>query len=157
VEEDRITGRRKVVPNRCGAPQGGVISPLLANLYLNDLDHAVNEKCEQKPTMMRYADDLLILCKAGQGAGLQTRLKRWLGACELKLNEEKIRLVDTRKEDIEFLGFAVSWRQGSSCKRWYPYPAPSAKSQAKLRDKVGAVLEVRTRNRGAAVVLVAKI
>jgi group II intron reverse transcriptase/maturase len=42
VEEDRDTGRRKVVPNRCGTPQGGVISPLLANLYLNDLDHAVN-------------------------------------------------------------------------------------------------------------------
>jgi len=69
VEEDRDTGRRKVLPNRCGTPQGGVISPLLANRYLNDLDHAVNEKCEQKPTMVRYADDLLILCKPGQGMG----------------------------------------------------------------------------------------
>jgi retron-type reverse transcriptase len=104
VEEDRETGCRKVLPNRCGTPQGGVISPLLANLYLNDLDHAVNEKCEQKPTMVRYADDLLILCKPGQGAGLQTRLKRWLEARKLKLNEEKTRLVDTRKEGFEFLG-----------------------------------------------------
>ena len=63
----------------------------MANLYLNDLDHAVNEKCEQKPTMVRYADDLLILCKPGQGPGLQTRLKRWLEARKLKLNEEKWR------------------------------------------------------------------
>lgn len=156
VEEDRDTGRRKVIPNRCGTPQGGVISPLLANLYLNDLDHAVNDRCEQKPTMVRYADDLLILCQPGQGAGLQTRLKRWLEARELKLNEEKTRLVDTRKDAVEFLGFVVAWRQGLKSKRWYPHVEPSAKSQAKLRDKVRAVLEVRTQNQ-AAVAVVRKV
>lgn len=153
AEEDRETGRRKVIPNRCGTPQGGVVSPLLANLYLNDLDHAVNEKCEQKPTMVRYADDLLILCMPGQGAGLQTRLKRWLDARKLKLNEEKTRLVDTRVEGIEFLGFSVAWRQGLRSKRWYPHVEPSAKSQAKLRDKVRQVLEVRTRNQAAVAVV----
>ncbi|MCS6243352.1 MAG: group II intron reverse transcriptase/maturase [Opitutus sp.] len=141
VEEDRDTGCRKVSANRCGTPQGGVISPLLANLYLNDLDHAVNEKCEQKPTMVRYADDLLILCKPGQGAGLQTRLKRWLEARKLKLNEEKTRLVDTRKEGFEFLGFSVAWRQGMKSKRRYLHVEPSAKSLAKLRDKVRMELE----------------
>ena len=153
VEEDRDTGCRKVLPNRCGTPQGGVISPLLANLYLNDLDHAVNEKCEQKPTMVRYADDLLILCKPGQGAGLQTRLKRWLEARKLKLNEEKTRLVDTRKEGFEFLGFSVAWRQGMKSKRRYPHVEPSAKSQAKLRDKVRMELDVRTRNQPAVAVV----
>jgi len=156
VEEDRETGRRKVIPNRCGTPQGGVVSPLLANLYLNDLDHAVNDKCEQKPTMVRFADDLLILCKPGQGPGLQTRLKRWLEARKLKLNEEKTRLVDTRKEAFEFLGFSVAWRQGLKSKRWYPHVEPSAKSQAKLRHKVRQVLEVRTRNQ-AAVAVVRKV
>ena len=153
VEEDRTTGKRRILPNSCGTPQGGVISPVLANLYLNDLDHAVNEKCEQKPTMVRYADDLLILCKPGQGAGLQARLKRWLEARQLKLNEEKTRLVDTRKEAFEFLGFVVAWRQGLRSKRWYPHVEPSAKSQAKLRDKVRAVLEVRTRNQAAVAVV----
>jgi len=153
VEEDRDTGRRKVSANGCGTPQGGVISPLLANLYLNDLDHAVNEKCEQKPTMVRYADDLLILCRQGQGAGLQTRLKRWLEARKLKLNEEKTRLVVTRKEGFEFLGFAVAWRQSLKSKRSYPHVEPSAKSQAKLRDKVREVLEVRTRNQPAVAVV----
>ena len=69
--------------------------------------------------MVRYADDLLILCKPGQGPGLQTRLKRWLEARKLKLNEEKTRLVDTLKEGIEFLGFSVAWRQGLKSKRWY--------------------------------------
>ncbi|MCS6242455.1 MAG: group II intron reverse transcriptase/maturase [Opitutus sp.] len=153
VEEDRDTGCRKVSANRCGTPQGGVISPLLANLYLNDLDHAVNEKCEQKPTMVRYADDLLILCKPGQGAGLQTRLKRWLEARKLKLNEEKTRLVDTRKEGFEFLGFSVAWRQGMKSKRRYPHVDPSAKSLAKLRDKVRMELDVRTRNQPAVAVV----
>ncbi len=152
VKEDRETDRRKVTPNRCVAPQGGVVSPLLTNLYLNDLDHAVNEKCEQKPTMVRYADDLLTLCKPGQGPGLQSRPKRWLEARKLKLNEEKTRLVDTRNEAFELLGFPVAWRQGLKSKRRYPHVEPSAKSQAKLRDKVRLVLEVRTRNQAAVAV-----
>jgi len=153
VDEDRKSGRRKVLPNRCGTPQGGVVSPLLANLYLNDLDHAVNEQCEQKPTMVRYADDLLILAKPGQGAELQARLKRWLEARQLKLNEEKTRLVDTRKESFEFLGFVVAWRQSLKSQRSYPHVEPSAKSQAKLRDKIRQVLEVRTRNQAAVAVV----
>lgn len=156
VDEDRKSGRRKVLPNRCGTPQGGVVSPLLANLYLNDLDHAVNEQCEQKPTMVRYADDLLILAKPGQGAELQARLKRWLEARQLKLNEEKTRLVDTRKESFEFLGFVVAWRQSLKSQRSYPHVEPSAKSQAKLRAKIRQVLEVRTRNQ-AAVAVVRKV
>lgn len=106
--------------------------------------------------MVRYADDLLILAKPGQGAGLQARLKRWLQARQLKLNEEKTRLVDTRKESIEFLGFVVAWRQGRKSQRWYPHIEPSPKRQAKLRDKIRQVLEVRTRNQ-AAVAVVRKV
>jgi group II intron reverse transcriptase/maturase len=48
VEEDR-DGTRRVSPSHCGAPQGGVLSPLLANLYLNPLDWAVNEQCGPPP------------------------------------------------------------------------------------------------------------
>jgi RNA-directed DNA polymerase len=149
IEEDRKTGQRKVTSSLCGTPQGGVISPGLANLYLNALDHAVNEACELKPTMVRYADDLVILAKPGDGAYLQERLKRWIEARGLKLNEEKTRLVDSRKEPFCFLGFAVCWRQGKTNKRWYPRIEPSAKSQMKLRDKVRAILNVRTRNQSA--------
>ena len=146
MEFNRDSGRRKLSAKRCCTPQGGVISPLLANLYLNDLDHAVNEKCEQKPTMVRYADDLLILCKPDQGAGLQARLKRWLEARQLKLNEEKTWLVDKCMDGFEFLGFSVAWRQGQKSMRRYAHLEPSAKSQANLRDKVRVELEVHTRN-----------
>ena len=61
-----------------------------------------------------------------------------------------------RKEAFEFLGFVVAWREGLRSKKWYPHVEPSAKSQAKLRDKVRAVLEVRTRNQ-AAVAVVRKV
>ena len=118
--------------------------------------HAVNEPCEQKPVMVRYAGDCLILCKPSRGAGLQTRLQRWLEARKLTFNEEKTRLVDTRKAGIEFLGFSVAWRQGLKSNRWYPHGELSAKSQAKLCDKVRGGLEVRTRNQ-AAVVVVRKV
>ncbi|MBK8000406.1 MAG: hypothetical protein IPK15_17225 [Verrucomicrobia bacterium] len=51
------------------APQGGVISPLLANLYLNPLDWQVNERCTGRPVLVRYADDFVILSRPAQGKG----------------------------------------------------------------------------------------
>jgi group II intron reverse transcriptase/maturase len=96
-----------VLPHRQGVPQGGVISPLLANLYLNALDWAVNDPAERgQPVLVRYADDLVILCATGQGEVLRQRLTRWLTARGLKLNEEKTRLVDSR-QGFDFLGFRL--------------------------------------------------
>lgn len=125
--------------NRRGTPQGGVISPLLANAYLNRLDWDVNERCELKPVMVRYADDFVILSRPGEGAGLLQRLKRWLEGRGLVLNEQKTRLVDIRQEGIKFLGFALNWRQGRSGRN-YPHVEPHAKSQTKLREGVREVL-----------------
>jgi Transposase IS66 family len=113
--------------------------------------HAANEPCEQKPVMVRYAGDILILCKPSRGAGLPTRLHRWLEARKLTFNEEKTRVEDTRKAGIESLGFSVAWMQGLKRKRGYPHGELSAKSQAKLRDKVRAGRELRTRNQAAVV------
>ena len=135
VEEER--GRkRRVLPNRQGVPQGGVISPLLANLYLNALDWAVNDPQEPgQPVLVRYADDFVILCAPGQGSELVRRLRRWLTARGLKLNEEKTHLVHSR-EGFNFLGFRVRWQRSRKSGRWYPHIEPSAKSRQRLRDKV---------------------
>ena len=149
VEEDRTSGKRKVTPNTRGTPQGGVVSPLLANLYLDALDHAVNDRCELQPVMVRYADDLVILARPGQGAGLRARLQRWTQQHGLTLNEEKTRLVDYRQEAFQFLGFSVG-RRLSRKGRWYPHVEPSAKSCGKLRSKVRELLNVRTRNQSTA-------
>ena len=119
--------------NRCGTPQGGVISPLLANAYLNQLDWAVNERCELKPVMVRYADDFVILSRPGEGSELMERLKRWLNHRELVLNEKKTRLVDIRQEGIKFLGFALTWRRGRRGGN-YPHVEPHPTSLRKLRD-----------------------
>ena len=135
VERDPDTGRPTVTGNRRGTPQGGVISPLLANLYLNRLDWQVNERCEKRPVLVRYADDFVILSRPGQGAELMVRLKRWLEAHGLTLNETKTRLLDVREEGFKFLGFGVSWRRGRSGRN-YPHMEPHPKSQTKLRDKL---------------------
>jgi len=135
VERNPDTGRPHITGNKRGTPQGGVISPLLANLYLNRLDWQVNERCELRPVLVRYADDFVILSRPGQGSELQARLQRWLDRHGLKLNEEKTRLLDVRQEGFKFLGFGVSWRQGKSG-RGYPHMEPHPKSQTKLRDKI---------------------
>src|SRR5205807_2413483 len=136
IVEEEQDGRRRVLPNKQGVPQGGVISPLLANLYLNALDWAVNDSKQQgHPVMVRYADDFVILCAPGQGTELIGRLRRWLDARGLKLNEEKTRKVHSR-ERFQFLGFRVRWQRSRCSGYWYAHIEPSAKSQQRLREAV---------------------
>jgi hypothetical protein len=118
-----------------------VISPLLAHLSLDRLDKEVNDRKELKARMVRYADDYVILSRVGQGQALLARLKRWLTARGLTLNEQKTRLVDIRKEGIKFLGFSVSWRQQRRNRGLgYAQVEPHPKSQQKLRDGVRKLL-----------------
>jgi RNA-directed DNA polymerase len=135
VEEER-GGKRRVLPNRRGVPQGGVISPLLANLYLNALDWAVNDPGERgQPVLVRYADDFVILCATGQGEALRQRLTRWLAARGLKLNEAKTRLVDSR-HGFDFLGFRLRWQTSLVSGKWYVHVEASPRSQQRLREAV---------------------
>jgi group II intron reverse transcriptase/maturase len=145
VEEDK-DGTKRVTPNRRGTPQGGVISPLLANLYLNPLDHGVNEKTSGQARMVRYADDFVIACAVGRSGGLRARLQKWLQAKGLTLNEVKTRIGDIRKEGINFLGFNLTWRK--SCRgRGYLHVQPSQKSRRALREKLGVILNHWTQGR----------
>jgi group II intron reverse transcriptase/maturase len=138
VEEDK-DGTKRVIPNRCGTPQGGVISPLLANVYLNPLDHGVNENTGGQARMIRYADDFVIACRVGQSASVKSRLQRWLNAKGLKLNEVKTRMVNIRREGINFLGFNLTWR-GSWKGRGYLHTEPSQKSRRALRENLSQIL-----------------
>jgi group II intron reverse transcriptase/maturase len=144
VEEDKA-GKRRVVPNRCGTPQGGVISPLLANLYLNGLDWEINERKGKAAVMVRYADDFVILSPQGRTEGLRQWLRSWLAEQGLKLNEEKTRVVEAR-EGFAFLGFQVRWQPARRSGREYAHVEPARKSQAGLRDKVRAILNHWTRH-----------
>lgn len=133
--------------NTRGTPQGGVISPLLANAYLNRLDWEVNERCEHKPVMVRYADDFVILSWPGQGQELKARLERWLNARGLVLNEKKTRLVNAYQTGFKFLGFALNWRRGLRSGRGYPHVEPHPKSLKKLRETIREILNRGTLNR----------
>lgn len=134
VEEDK-EGRKRVIPNRRGTPQGGVISPLLANIYLNPLDHGVNDHTVGQARMVRYADDFVIACRPNQGKAMLQRLKRWLEARRLSLNESKTRLVNIHREGMDFLGFRLTWRKGMAGKG-YLHAEASQKSRTALRQKL---------------------
>lgn len=140
VEENADSGRKKNLPNKRGTPQGGVISPLLANLYLNDLDYKVNNEYELKPIMVRYADDLVILCRKGQGLGLKERLSKYLIGKGLELNQEKTRIIDSKEDGFSFLGFRINWRKSRITGKIYPHMEPSSEARQKLRGKVSEIL-----------------
>ena len=139
ILEEAEGGGRRMKANACGTPQGGVISPLLANIYLHPLDEAVNEKCRDtkgfKPRMVRYADDLVILCHPGEGQGIKERLARWLRSRGLALNETKTRVLQSRESGFEFLGFTFRWQQ-SKKGTLYVHTEPSPAAEQALRDRV---------------------
>ncbi len=110
-----------------GTPQGAVISPLLANIYLHPVDLALRGAgCE----MVRYADDLVILCKSeGEALKALDLLRVELGARKLELHPDKTRIVDaTQPGGFEFLGYR--FEQG---RRW-----PRRKSIKAFQDKIRA-------------------
>lgn len=106
-----------------GTPQGAVISPLLANLYLDPLDHTMAAAGFE---VVRYADDLVVLCRTPEAATQALQLlQRWTTAAGLRLHSEKTRLVDVREPGgFDFLGYHF--------KRGYRWPRK--KSVQKLRD-----------------------
>ena len=134
--------------NPCGTPQGGVISPLLANIYLHPLDEEVNEECRQKPRMVRFADDLVILCGTGQGTGMKERLDRWLQSRGLALNEKKTQVVQSRESSFAFLGFTFRWQQ-SKKQTAYVHIEPSPEAEQALRDRVRELTNARTTGRAS--------
>ena len=96
-----------------GTPQGGVVSPLLANIYLHLLDRAYRRRVgrgEFEGRLIRYCDDFVLLTRrhpARELAWLQTTMAR-MG---LALHPDKTRVVDARKERFDFLGYRVGWRR----------------------------------------------
>jgi RNA-directed DNA polymerase len=142
VEED-ADGKRKVTPNRQGTPQGGVISPLLANIYLNPLDHQINESNQRRHRMIRYADDFVVLSPAGQNGPVRQEIESWLASRGLTLNARKTRTVNVTREAIRFLGFTVKVRR-SRAGRSYPHVEASGESCRSLRAKVSGILNHHT-------------
>jgi RNA-directed DNA polymerase len=87
-----------------GVPQGAVLSPVLANAYLNPLDHRMSEIGFQ---MVRYADDFVILCRTPADAeAALAEVRTWVETNGLTLHPEKTHIVDSREKSFSFLGYS---------------------------------------------------
>lgn len=126
VENDIVEEMQHWTPTR-GTPQGAVISPLLANLYLHPLDKLVSD--EHGLHMVRYADDFVILCRSQQEAmeALEV-VRKWTDENGLTLHPEKTHVCDSSEpgQGFDFLGYRFS-----NGKRWV-----RKKSMKALRDKI---------------------
>ena len=145
VEERDRDGTRRMTGgknSRHGTPQGGVISPLLANLYINRFLKfwRMQEKTRAyRAHIVSYADDFVILSRghADEALAWTRGVMLRLG---LALNEAKTSLKDARKERFDFLGytFGPHWRRRDG-KRYLGY-SPSKKSMGRIKDKIGDLL-----------------
>ncbi len=141
-EDSKLIGGKK---NTKGTPQGGVISPLLANIYLNLFDKIINGKWrvfqEADIKIVRYADDFVLM---GKKISEKTRAKvlEILKKMELKLNDEKTKIVKAKENSFDFLGFTFRYDKSlynKGTKYWNV--VPSKKSQKRLREKIRECLK----------------
>jgi RNA-directed DNA polymerase len=153
VQDARVMGLLKLIlktTGKKGVPQGGVISPVLSNLYLNEVDRMLEKAIETTRRgqythvqYARFADDLVILIDSHPRhdwlmRAVEKRLREELAKLRVEINEEKSRIVDLKSDgSFTFLGF-VYRRVLSRKGKWRPQMAPKLKKRtalfAKLRE-----------------------
>ena len=144
MEEDKDGTKRNIgggKGNRKGTPQGGVVSPLLSNLYLHLLDRIWERwKLQQRlgARIVRYADDIVILCRRGSEKPMEA-LSRVLERLGLTLNGKKTKVVNTFEGKFDFLGFSIWMGKSIRTGNHYPHAQPSKKSLQAIKDRVTAL------------------
>jgi group II intron reverse transcriptase/maturase len=129
-----------------GTPQGGVISPLLANVYLNDLDRIWTATCGQMGQLVRYADDFVILCRTRtQAEQALAKVHEIMGLLRLQLHPTKTRLVELGlgKEGFTFLGCYLRIVRSHFKKRAYLFRWPSPRAMKAIRGRIHDLTESR--------------
>lgn len=140
-----IEGRRQATV--CGVPQGGVISPLLANIYLHTLDRWWQDKHTGVGQLHRYCDDFVVVCRSRKAAE-QARdlIAGFLGRLKLTLHPEKTQVVEMDRDGFDFLGFHFHKLPSRRTGRLVPYAWPSQRAMARVRARIRQLTE-RTRLR----------
>ena len=125
-----------------GSPQGGVISPLLANIYLHVLDMFWAERYSSLGILIRYADDFVIICRTKRDAenALQT-VKQIMDILKLTLHPTKTRVVDMGQDGFDFLGFHFHKKKSKRSNKLLPYNWPSPKAMMSVRSKIHFITE----------------
>jgi RNA-directed DNA polymerase len=145
VEERDGDGKRRMSGgkgSKRGTPQGGVVSPLLANVYMNRfLKHwrASGRGEAFHAHIVNYADDFVILSRgcAGEALAWTRAVMTKLG---LQLNEAKTSLKNARRESFDFLGYTVGPQRYRKDGHWYLGASPSKKSVQRIKTKIGDLL-----------------
>jgi group II intron reverse transcriptase/maturase len=132
--------------NEIGTPQGGVISPLLANIYLHEFDKFWHTQTRARGKLIRYADDFVILFATRDDAELGMKLiNAKMTELNLRLNMEKTKIVNMTngKEGFDFLGFHN--RRAMSCKynKRYTFKYPKKEAVKKLKQKIKEITGAR--------------
>jgi group II intron reverse transcriptase/maturase len=133
--KDHISGGKG---NRRGTPQGGVISPLLANLYLHLVDriwerHGLEQKYSAR--LVRYADDMVLLCARDTERPL-SMLKYLLERLGLSLNETKTHIVNAWEQGFDFPGFEIRMRRRPHSGQSYPHVQPAKRAVKRIKAKL---------------------
>jgi RNA-directed DNA polymerase len=144
-ERDDGDGTRRIgggKSNTRGTPQGGVASPLLANIYMNRfLKHWRLTGCGEafRAHVVAYADDFVILSRrcAAEALAWTKAVMTQLG---LTLNEAKTSLKNARQERFDFLGYSFGPHRYKANGKWYLSASPSKKSMQRFKTKVGNLL-----------------
>ncbi|KRT71377.1 MAG: RNA-directed DNA polymerase, RNA-directed DNA polymerase, partial [Deltaproteobacteria bacterium CSP1-8] len=131
-----------------GTPQGGVISPLLANIYLHELDRTWERECKYLGLLVRYCDDFVVMCRTeSQAREAHRRVQGIMERLGLALHPEKTRIVDLRrgKEGFTFLGCTIRKRRSIQraphlrfMQRW-----PSPQAMKRVRERVHDLTDAR--------------
>jgi RNA-directed DNA polymerase len=141
VQEEDGKGKKRMTGGKRstkGTPQGGVISPFLANIYMNRYMRAWRERGEDrrlKAVVVNYADDFVILSR-GKAKEALALTKRWMGMLKLTLNETKTQICDARKERFDFLGYTFGPTIHKPTGKTYLGAMPSRKATARLRERL---------------------
>ncbi len=129
-----------------GTPQGGIVSPLLANIALHGMEQALGLKRDARGKLqcsraiVRYADDFVVLCESREDAVASIRiLEEWLALRGLRFSQEKTRIVHLQ-DGFEFLGFHVRHYKDRRTKSgWIQRIKPSVKSVKRIREKLRGI------------------
>jgi RNA-directed DNA polymerase len=145
VEERDEQGKRRMSGGRhstCGTPQGGVVSPMLANLYMNRFLKYWRQSgrdAAYRAHVVSYADDFVILSR-GHAEEARTWTGRVMNRLGLTLSEAKTSVRNARQERFDFLGYSFGPHHFPRNGRWYLGASPSRKSVQRIKDKVGEIL-----------------
>jgi group II intron reverse transcriptase/maturase len=134
----------KYMPTNMGTPQGGVISPLLANIYLHVFDMHWNTRLQHLGRLIRYADDCVIVCRYKNEAYQAYReASNFMKKLKLTLHPEKTRVVDMYRDGFDFLGFYFLKGRSTISGKTTPYSVPSKKAMKNIRLKIREITDRR--------------